>query len=65
MNFICKENTMNKKKWFIVGYLPTGETVHCNETGDFAKYMDFQYLVGMRRDELKSVLPERRDYERK
>ena len=53
---------MNNEKWFAISYLPTGETVHCNETGDFAKYMDYQFLAEMTEIKLKSVLPERRNH---
>ena len=56
---------MKNKKWWIVGYLPTGETVYQHEDGDYAKYMDYQFMVGMTKNELKSVIPERRDYEGK
>ena len=50
---------MNNKKWWAVGYLPTGEAVYQHEAGAFAKYMDYNYLVGMTREELKAVIPER------
>ena len=56
---------MNNEKWWIVGYLPTQETVWQREDGNFAKEMDYQYLVGMTETELKSVIPERRNYEGK
>ena len=53
------------KKNYIIGYLPTGETVYQHEDGDFAKEVDYSYLVEMTEPELKSVIPERRNYERK
>ena len=58
-----KEDTMNNRKWLAVGYLQTGEIVYQHTDGDFAKEMDYRYLVEMTDLELKSVLPERRDCE--
>ena len=55
---------MNNEKWWIVGYLPTSEAVYQHADGNYAKYMDYEFLVGMTDRELKSVIPERRDYER-
>ena len=56
---------MKKEQWHIIGYLPTRDTVYQSSQGEFAKEMDYEFLVGMTDKELRQVLPERRkNYER-
>jgi len=51
------------KKWFKVGYLPSGEDIFCSEDGEHIKRsLDFDFVVEMSEEEMKSVMPERGKY---
>jgi hypothetical protein len=47
------------KNWWIVGYLPTGETVYCSPEGKHAKGMDDKHLIEMTAEELRLIMPEK------
>ena len=49
---------MEKEHWYKIGYLPSGDTVYQSSQGDFAKEMDYEFLVGMTQEELRQVMPE-------
>ena len=51
--------TKKIKNWWIVGYLPTGETVYCSVEGLLKKEADHGDLVEMTEQELHSILPEK------
>ena len=54
------------KKYYQVGYLTTGENVFCAEDGEHVKRTNcFNHLVEMTEKEMKSVMPERGEDERK
>ena len=44
----------------LIGYLPTNEAVYQHEKDNFAKEADYEFLVEMTDDELRTVLSERR-----
>jgi len=48
----------DKKNWYAVGFLPTGETVYVNNKGEFAKEIDYRYLGEITNEELKTVIPD-------